>query len=161
MFSGEDEDNLAVHSDPEEEAVFITDGPHDVMGTKHKDRADDDDDGRRDSSSPRDTMSDWKLALGTYSDPDLNEDREHDVFRQEDPMLIGRSSVGDLINILRTPLVDIECTMSGGVLTQADKLGLTPDVTPLPTPLPDRAKSDTENTTSKDSAEDVWSHALG
>jgi len=162
MFLDEEEGNLTVHSDAEEEPVFVLAPSHEVMGTKHRDHTDDDDDGRRGSSPARDTMSDWKLALGTYSDPDVNEDREQDISRQEDPMLIGRSSVGDLINILRTPLVDIECTMSGAGLTESDKLGLTPDMTPLPTPLPDRSPSDIENPLEgKESAEDAWSHALG
>ena len=35
-------------------------------------------------------------------------EREEGVERYEDPVQIGRSEVGDLINILRTPLADIE-----------------------------------------------------
>ena len=53
-------------------------------------------------------VANWTLAFGTISDADISVEREEGVEKYEDPVQIGRSEVGDLINILRTPLADIE-----------------------------------------------------
>ncbi|KAI0223630.1 hypothetical protein LSAT2_025194 [Lamellibrachia satsuma] len=99
-------------------------------------------------------MNEWAVALGTHSLADLTELRDKDVQKQEDPEQMGRSSVIDLINILRTPLADIE----GEISTEVPN-----DPSPRATTNPILTSTTEQSAPQKRKMkqQDDWSKALG